>query len=315
MRAITMRRFGGPEVLELTEVPDPQARAGHLLVDVTRAGVNYADVHVRGNTYLAPISLPYIPGNEIVGITADGRRIAALTIGGGYAEKAVVHRRVAWDIPDDVTDDQAAALALQGNTAWHLLFTAAQLTSGQSVVIPAAAGGVGCIAVQLAKQIGAKVIALASTEAKRRLAMDLGADAALDSSTTVGLTERILDAAGGPVHAALEMTGGPTLQATLAAVAPRGRLAVYGYASGESGTVPTQLLMQKSISVSGFWLPHLYSDRNALPMSMKALTAAVRSGDLRPVIGGAYPLAQAAQAHRDLAARTQTGKLVLTTAP
>jgi NADPH2:quinone reductase len=315
MRAITMRQFGGPEVLELAEVPDPQPRAGHLLVNVTRAGVNYADVHVRENTYLAPVELPYIPGNEVVGTTQDGRRVVALTRGGGYAEKAVVRSRVAWDVPDDITDEQAAVLALQGNTAWHLLFTVAQLTSGQSVLIPAAAGGVGSLAVQLAKQVGAKVVALASTEAKRQLAKELGADAVLDSSTTDGLTERILDAAGGPVHAALEMTGGQTLRATLAAVAPRGRLAVYGYASGETCDVPARMLMEKSITVSGFWLPHLYADRNALPMSMRALTAAVRSGDLRPLIGASYPLAEAAQAHRDLAARTQTGKLVLATAP
>jgi NADPH2:quinone reductase len=315
MRAITMRQFGGPEVLELAEVPDPEPRAGHLLVNVTRAGVNYADVHVRENTYLAPVELPYIPGNEVVGTTQDGRRVVALTRGGGYAERALVHRRVAWDVPDDITDEQAAVLALQGNTAWHLLFTVAQLTSGQSVLIPAAAGGVGSLAVQLAKQVGAKVVALASTEARRQLAKELGADAVLDSSTTDGLTERILDAAGGPVHAALEMTGGQTLRATLAAVAPRGRLAVYGYASGETCDVPARMLMEKSITVSGFWLPHLYADRNALPMSMRALTAAVRSGDLRPLIGASYPLAEAAQAHRDLAARTQTGKLVLATAP
>ncbi|MFI9100888.1 zinc-binding alcohol dehydrogenase family protein [Streptomyces fildesensis] len=311
MRAVLMRRFGGPEVLEIAEVPEPQPRRGHLLVDVTRAGVNYADLHARGDTYLAPVALPYIPGNEIVGTTEDGRRVAALTQGGGYAEKALAHSLVSWHIPDDVTDDQAAALALQGNSAWHLLFTAARLTSGERVVIPAAAGGLGSLAVQLAQRAGAKVIALASSDEKRRTALSLGADAVVDSSTADGLTERILEAAGGPVQVALEMTGGATFHATLAAVAPRGRLVVYGYASGEHATAPTALLMEKSITVTGFWLPHLYTERNALPTSMNALFSAVGSGELRPLVGEVLPLAEAARAHESLAARTSTGKILL----
>lgn len=313
MRAIVMREFGGPEVLQLADIPEPEAKAGHVLVNVARAGVNYADVHVRGDSYLAPVDLPYIPGNEVMGTTSDGRRVVALTRGGGYAEKALVHRRVTWEVPDDVTDEQAVALALQGNSAWHLLFTAAQLTSGQSVVVPAAAGGVGSIAVQLAKRAGARVIALASTEDKRRIALDLGADVVVDSSGG-DLTDRILEAAGGPVHVALEMTGGDTFHQTLAAVAPRGHVAVYGYASGELADVSTRTLMEKSITLSGFWLPHLYTDRSALPTSMRALFAAVSSGDLRPVIGKTYGLGDAGSAHYDLAARSESGKLSLDTA-
>ncbi|MDB4898039.1 MAG: alcohol dehydrogenase [Firmicutes bacterium] len=313
MRAIVMQEFGGPEVLQLNDVPEPEPRAAHIRVNVTRAGVNYADVHARQDTYLAPVALPYIPGNEVVGTADDGRRVAALTQGGGYAEKTFVHRRVAWDIPDDVTDEQAVALALQGNSAWHLLFTTAQVTSGETVVIPAAGGGVGSIAVQLAKSEGAKVVALASTEEKRRLAQDLGADAVVDSSTTDGLTERIREAAGGRVHAALEMTGGETFHQILAALDPRGRMAVYGFASGDLAQVPVHALLAKSITVSGLWLPHLYADRTALPTSMEALFAAVSSGKLRPVSGGTYPLGEASRAHRDLASRTHMGKLCLDT--
>jgi NADPH2:quinone reductase len=312
VRAVVMREFGGPEVLRIDDVPEPEAKAGHVLVDVVRAGVNYADVHVRGDSYLAPVTLPYTPGNEVLGITGDGRRVVALIRGGGYAERALVHRRIMWEVPDDVTDEQATALALQGNSAWHLLFTVAQLAAGQSVVIPAAAGGLGSIAVQLAKGAGAKVIALASTEDKRKTALELGADAAVDS-TGDELTDRILEAAGGPVHVALEMTGGDTFHRTLAAVAPRGRVAVYGYASGELAEAPTRTLMEKSITLSGFWLPHLYTDRSALPMSMSALFSAVGSGDLRPVIGKTYALGDACTAHQDLAARAETGKLSLDT--
>ncbi|MFF5962713.1 zinc-binding alcohol dehydrogenase family protein [Streptomyces collinus] len=270
-------------------------------------------MHVRGDTYLAPVTLPYIPGNEVVGRTAEGKRFVGLTQGGGYAEQAHVHRRTSWEVPDGVSDEQAVALCLQGNSAYHLLHTVAGVQEGQTVVIPAAAGGLGSIAVQLAKAIGAKVIALASSKEKRQLAEELGADAVVDS-TSENLTEEIKEAAGGPVQVALEMTGGRTFHSIVAALAPRGRLAVYGYASGEMTDVPTKMLMERSITVSGFWLPSLYSDRNALPTSMNALFDAVRAGSLRTVLGQVYPLSEASAAHAALAARTHTGKLSLDTA-
>ncbi|MFG2140534.1 zinc-binding alcohol dehydrogenase family protein [Streptomyces sp. NPDC048650] len=310
MRAIVMREFGGPDVLRLEDVPEPGPRGGHALVDVTLAGINYADVHVRGDTYLVPVDLPYVPGNEVVGTVDGGRRVVGLCRGGGYAERALLHRRVTWDVPDAVTDEQAVALALQGNSAWHLLFTSLRITEGESVVVPAAAGGVGSLAVQLAAHAGAKVIALAGSEAKRKLAAELGAHAVVDS-TAEDLTERILAAAGGPVEAALDMTGGATFARTLAAVAPRGRMAVYGFAGGELTNVATRALMERSLTLSGFWLPQLYADRTALPTSMRALFGAVADGRLQPLAGGTYALGEAAQAHHDLAARTPTGKLAL----
>ncbi|WP_274916253.1 quinone oxidoreductase family protein [Streptomyces sp. WZ-12] len=310
MRAIVMREFGGPDVLRMEDVPEPEPRAGHACVEVALAGVNYADVHVRGDTYLAPVELPYTPGNEVVGTVDGGRRVVGLTRGGGYAERALLHRRVTWDVPDAVSDEQAVALALQGNSAWHLLFTALRLAAGETVVVPAAAGGVGTLAVQLAARAGAKVVALAGSPAKRQLALDLGAHAVVDS-TAEDLTECILEAAGGPVETALEMTGGATFARTLAAVAPRGRLAVYGFAGGELASVSTRELMERSITVSGFWLPQLYADRTALPTSMRALFDAVADGSLRTLIGATYALGEAAQAHHDLAARTPTGKLAL----
>lgn len=310
-----MQEFGGPEVLKLEEVPDPKPRRTEVLLDVTRAGVNYADIHVRGNTYLAPVELPYIPGNEVVGTDPDGRRVVALTRGGGYAEKVAVRRGLHWEIPDGISDQQAVPLALQGNSAWHLLFTVGRLTEGEKVVIPAAAGGVGSLAVQLAAQVGATVIALASTEAKRQLALDLGASAVVDSSTEEGLAERIKEAAGGPVHAALEMTGGSTLHQTVAALAPRGRLAVYGFASGELTDISVHTLLQNSITMAGFWLPHLYAAERGtlLARSIKGLFAAVINGSLKVIEGGTYPLADAADAHRSLASRSVTGKISLDT--
>ncbi|MBL1089069.1 MULTISPECIES: zinc-binding dehydrogenase [Streptomyces] len=310
MRAIVMREFGGPDVLRLEDVPEPAPRGGHSLVQVTLAGVNYADVHVRGDSYLAPVELPYIPGNEVVGTADGGRRVVGLCRGGGYAERTLLHRRVTWDVPDAVSDEQAVALALQGNSAWHLLFTVLRITKGETLVVPAAAGGVGSLAVQLAAHAGARVIGLAGSSEKRELAAGLGAEAVIDSHAD-DLTERILDAAGGPVDAALEMTGGATFTRTLAAVAPRGRLAVYGFAGGDLANVPTRDLMERSLTVSGFWLPQLYADRTALPTSMRALFDAVADGSLKPLTCAAYPLGEAARAHHDLAARTPTGKLAL----
>ncbi|MGW7521822.1 quinone oxidoreductase family protein, partial [Streptomyces sp. NPDC054796] len=290
-----------------------EPRGAHHLLQVGRAGVNYADVHVRENSYLAPVTLPYTPGNEVVGRTADGQRFVGLTQGGGYAEQAHVHRRTSWKVPDDVTDEQAVALCLQGNSAYHLLHTVAAVQEGQTVVIPAAAGGLGSIAVQLAKGIGAKVIAVASTEGKRQLAQELGADAVVDS-TSETLAEDIKEAAGGPVQVALEMTGGPTFHSVIAALAPHGRLAVYGYASGRAADVSTKVLMEQSITVSGFWLPTLFRDPKALPASMNALFDAVRAGLLRPILGHVYPMSETPAAHAALAARTHTGKLLLDTA-
>ncbi|MFC5646599.1 quinone oxidoreductase family protein [Kitasatospora cinereorecta] len=311
MRAIAVRQFGGPEVLELCDMPEPEVRPGRLKLRTRLAGVNYADVHLREGTYPAPMPAPFIPGNEVLGITEDGRRFVALSRGGGYAETTVVHRKLAFEVPDDVADQDAIALTLQGNTAHHLLFTDLRLTAEDTLLVPAAAGGVGSLAVQLAKHIGAKVVAMAGTEAKRQLAIELGADAVVDSSTTENLTERIIDAAGGHVSAALEMTGGDVLHSTLAALTPRGRLSVFGAVTGVEGLVPITDLLAGSKSVTGFWLPNLYPSRTHLNDSMSALFAAVAEGWLKPLNGPVYKLGQARQAHHDLAARLTTGKVVL----
>ncbi|MFF3017129.1 zinc-binding alcohol dehydrogenase family protein [Streptomyces sp. NPDC057939] len=311
MRATVMTQAGGPEVLREMEVPDPQAIAGHHVVTVSRSGVNYADVHVRQGDYLARVEYPVIPGNEVVGTLPDGRRVVGLCQGGGYAEKTLVRRLLTWDVPDEITDDQAVALTLQGQSAWHLLHSVIRITKGDSVLVPAAAGGVGSLAVQLAKLAGARVIALAGGADKADLVRDLGADAVLDTTVGGDLAARILEANEGPVSAALEMVGGSVFDATLAALAPRGRMAVYGCVSGDRRSPSITDLMQKSQSVSGFWLPNLYGVRYALRDSMAALFEATGRGDLRPVIGPCYNSAEASKAHADLEARVTTGKVTI----
>lgn len=313
MRAITMTEFGGPEVLKFSEVPDPVQRGSRIVLDITRCGVNFADLHVVGDSYLKSVPLPYIPGNEVVGVAQDGRRMVALTQGGGYAEKIAVSKLTAWEVPDAVTDEQAVSIPLQGNSAFHLLYTVARLEKDETILIPAAAGGVGSIAVQLAAQSGAKVIAMASTEEKRQLALDLGAHATVDSSTHEDLAARVTEAAGGKVNVALEMTGGKVLQETIQTLAPRGRLVLYGFASGDLESIPVHTLLQSSITASGFWLPNLYASRGTLELSTKQLFAYVANGHLRLISGGSFPLEQAADAHRLLASREASGKISLVT--
>ncbi|HVE62762.1 MAG TPA: zinc-binding dehydrogenase [Mycobacteriales bacterium] len=313
MRAIQITEFGGPEVLTVADLPDPVPLDGQLAIEVSRAGINYADTHQAENSYLAPQELPLVPGAEVVGRTSDGRRVVALVQGGGYAEKAVAWPMLAFDVPDVVSDGDALALVLQGLTAWHLLRTSARLSSGESVVVVAAAGGVGSLAVQLARAWGAgRVIATASSEEKRALAIDLGADVAVDPDGP-DLKAALAEANGGKkVDIVLEMTGGPVFDASLAALAPFGRLVTYGMA-GRVPPAPVDAgqLIGRSRAVVGFWLAHCMTRPSMMNAPMTELLTMVADGSLRPVLGGEYALADARQAHEDLRARRTTGKLVL----
>src|SRR3954469_9935971 len=209
MRAIQITEFGGPEVLRLTEVDEPQPRDGRVLIDVTAAGVNYADTHQADDSYLTATELPIVPGTEVAGTTPDGDRVVAMLDDGGYAERALARPQLVFPIPDGISDGQALALAAQGATAWHILRTSARLQEGESVVVHAGAGGVGSLAVQLARHWGAgRVIASASSEDKRALTLELGADAAIDSGAS-DLKGAIQEANGGrKVDVVLEMMGG-----------------------------------------------------------------------------------------------------------
>jgi NADPH:quinone reductase len=314
MRAIQITEFGGPEVLVLRELDDPAVPEGFELIDVSAAGVNYADTHQAENSYLAPAELPLIPGGEVVGRTADGRRVVALLGGGGYAEKAAAHPVAMWEVPDGVSDAQALALVLQGTTAWHMLRTSAQLREGESVVVHAAAGGVGTLAIQLAKRFGAgRVIGVASTEEKRELATRLGADAVVDANAE-DLTATLKEANGGQgVDVVLEMVGGRTFEQSLSALAPFGRVIHFGQAAREGAPkVDPGYLMGTSRGVLGFWLVHVLRRPELMTAAMEDMFAAVLAGELEPIVGGSYPLEEARRAHEDIRSRGTTGKLVLT---
>ena len=214
MRAVQITRFGGPEVLDVVDLPDPIPGEGEQLYEVSSAGVNFADTHQTENSYLAPQELPLIPGTEFVGRTDGGPRVVGLTDGGGYAQRVVAHPRMTWPVPDGISDEQALALVVQGATAWHMLRTCSHLQPGESVVVVAGAGGVGSLAIQLAKHWSAgRVIATASSPDKRALTEELGADASVDPALADGdpkqFTAALREANGGHrVDIVLEMTGG-----------------------------------------------------------------------------------------------------------
>ena len=324
MRAIQMTQFGGPEVLRLADVPEPQPGPGEALIRVTRAGLNFADTHTRANEYVRRATLPLVPGGEVAGTLEEtGERVVALVGEGGYAEYATAPREQIFPIPDGVVDGTALALVIQGTTAWHLLRTAGRLAEGESVVVHSAAGGVGSLATQLAVAFGAgRVIATASSEERRDLARALGADAAIDPDAE-GLTERLLEANGGcELDLVLDSYGGAVFDASIKALAPFGRIVVNGISTREQNEVRTGSLLRHSRSVIGFWLFHTLERpaeagterRPTLPSFAGALADLFErtlAGELRPVVGQTYPLEQAPQAQIDLRSRRTTGKLLL----
>lgn len=332
MRAVQLKEFGGPEVLQVAELPIPEPGPGEVLIRVARAGLNFGDTHQRRNQYIAKHDLPVVLGGEVAGTVeraggdfAEGERVIALLRTGGYAEYAVAPAARIFRIPDGVSDDDALALLIQGLTAWHLWRTSAHLAEGESVVIHSAAGGVGSLLTQLAKPMGAgRVIATAGSEERRAEAIELGADVAVAPGTDGAdagerrdphagpLTGRLIAANGGrPVDIVLDAAGGAVFAQSLAALAPFGRIVAYGNSTREKVPVTNGELLKESRAVVGFWLMHLLDRRDMLEQPLADLFARAARVELRPRVGGTYPLADAARAHEDLEARRTTGKLTL----
>jgi NADPH:quinone reductase len=341
MRAVQLKEFGGPEVLQVAELPVPEPGPGELLIRVARAGLNFGDTHQRRNQYIAKHELPLVLGGEVAGTVERGagdfaasERVIALLRKGGYAEYAVAPAARTFRIPDGVSDDDALALLIQGLTAWHLWRTSARLAEGESVVVHSAAGGVGSLLTQLAKPMGAgRVIATAGSAERRAEALELGADVAIDPITATGrpgpgaqagadgdarrdaegpLTTALIEANdGNPVDVVLDAAGGAVFAQSLAALAPFGRIVAYGNSTREKVAVTNGELLKESRAVVGFWLMHLLDRRDMLEQPLADLFARTARGELRPRLGGAYPLADAARAHEDLEARRTTGKLTL----
>ena len=312
MRAIQITEFGGPEVLELVDIPKPVAGPGELLVRISRTGVNFADTHATRDDYLARQSLPLIPGAELVGTTEDGRRVAAIVPDGAYAEYICVPESSLVPVPDEVDDEQAAGLLIQGLTADAILRISAGIKPGESVAVNAAAGGTGSLALQIARSIGVgRLIAMASSPEKRELTVELGADIAVDSRSGSLKEDLIAANEGRLVDVILEMAGGEAFEQCLSALAPFGRLVTFGIASSEENRVRTGSLMRHSRAVIGFWITHLLARPDLVKPGLERVLGAAADGQLRTVTGGTYPLEEAAEVHRALAARRTIGKILL----
>jgi NADPH2:quinone reductase len=321
MRAIQMTEFGGPEVMKLVELPTPEPVAGEVLIRVSRAGINFADTHTRTNSYVRKATLPLVPGGEVAGVVVsapagselrEGQRVIALTGTGGYAEYATAPHELAFPIPEEIDDDTALAILIQGLTAWHLYRSAARVAEGESVVVHSAAGGVGSLAVQLGHPLGAGcVVAVASSEEKRQLALELGADVAIDSEPE-GLTERLIDANDGrELDVVFDMAGGETFERSYRALAHFGRIVVCGIASQEPNEVRTGSLLRHSRSVVGFYLFHCVERPSMLADALYDLFDRAARKQLHVVVGATYSLGNAPQSHIDLRERRTTGKLLL----
>lgn len=311
MKAIQIEEFGGPEVMNLVELPDPVPGPGEVLVRVNRVGVNFSDTHITNDQYVARQRLPLIPGIELVGVTGEGQRVAAVVPNGAYAEQIAIAESALVPIPDEIDDDQAAAILIGGVTAETVLRVTGRLVPGETVVIGAAAGGTGSLAVQLARSLGAgRIIGLASGEDKQELILELGADAAVDSRSE-DLGPEVTEAADGPVDLILEMAGGDSFDQLLGTLGPFGRMVVVGIASRQQNAVRTGRLLKNSLTVSGFWLMHLLARPELARDSIDRVFGATARGDFKAVAGGTYGLSEARRVHQDLAGRNTTGKLLL----
>ena len=273
--------------------------------------MNFGDTHQREGQYVAERNVPFVLGGEVAG-TSGGERVVALLDTGGYAEYAVAPSERVFPIPDGLGDDAALALLVQGLTAWHLFRTSAKLAEGESVVIHSAAGGIGGLATQLAKPMGAgRVIVTAGSEERRARALDLGADVAVDPATD-DLTGALVEANGGKqVDVVLETAGGRVFEASLQALAPFGRLVAYGNSTREKIRVSNAALLKTSRAVVGFWLYHCLERREMIEPALADLFERAARGELIPQIGETYPMSDVRRAHEDLAGRRTTGKLLL----
>jgi NADPH2:quinone reductase len=320
MRAVRVSRTGGPEVLEPSEVPDPQPGDGELLVAVEAAGVNFIDVYRRSGLYSVP--LPSIPGSELAGTVlaagpgvegfAPGDRVASSDASGAYAERAIVPAARAVPVPDGVTFEQAAAVLLQGLTAHYLVNDTFPLHRGQRCVVHAAAGGVGLLLVQLARRIGAEVFATVGSAAKADAARSAGADHVIVTADQDFAAE--IEAIAGPhaVDVVYDGVGRDTFDRGLDVLRPRGMMVTFGNASGPVDPVSPLVLMNKgSLFLTRPTLGHYVATTAELCERAAAVFDLVVGGDLSVHIGTRLPLDQAAEAHRLLEVRRTSGKVLL----
>jgi NADPH2:quinone reductase len=321
MKAIVFAQTGGPEVLQLADVPKPDVRPGMALIKVHAIGVNFADTRFRQGTYVAKPKLPDTPGMEAAGVIeavgegvsglAVGQRVAAFTVK-SYAEYCQAPAPMILPLPDFVSFEEGAAFPIQVLTAYHMLHTVDSVGPGKTVLVHSAAGGVGLVAVQLAKVAGARVFGTVSSDAKKALVTERGADAVINYTTEKFGDEVLTLTDGKGVDLILDAVGKPTFEEGLRCLGMLGHLILYGRAGGPTDPLNVATLSAKSQKVSGFMVPTITRNfpEKTRESAARCFTL-MREGKLTLHIGKTFPLAQAAEAHRYLESRQSTGKLIL----
>jgi NADPH2:quinone reductase len=320
MKAIQVQKTGGPEVLTLVDLPVPKAKSNEAVVKIAASGVNFIDVYFREGRY--PATTPFTDGQEAAGTVTEvgsdvksvkvGDRVAYSNVMGTYAEYAAVPADRLVRVPDKITDQQAAAAMLQGMTAHYLINTTYPLKKGETALIHAAAGGVGLLLVQMAKNIGAHVIGTVGTEEKAKLAREAGADEVIVYATQDFEAETKRLTGGRGVHVVYDGVGKSTFEKGLNVLRPRGYMVLFGGASGPVPPFDPIVLSQKgSLFVTRPSLIHYVALREELEQRSGDVFAMIAAGKLKLRISQTYKLEEVQQAHRDLEGRKTTGKILL----
>lgn len=323
MKQIIVNEFGGPEKLILHDAEVPSAGDGQIVIKVEASGVNFSDAMQRRNQYVFPVSLPYLPGFEVAGIVTEiGKGVENISVGdwvvamlpggGGYAQYAVTASYLAAVLPPTISAQESLALQVQGLTAYLMLKDGAKLQAGQTVLIHAAAGGVGTLQVQIAKQMGAsKIIATASTAEKLAIAKSLGADE-LINYTESDWVQKVKDSTGGRgVDLIVDSVGGEILQNSISCLAPFGRLISFGNPTGGSTSIEAFTLVNDNLILQGFGLASYFEKPDLMQEAYQYLYSQAATGKLKVHVGQSFPLKDAAEAHRQMENRQTTGKTVL----
>ncbi|GGZ73088.1 NADPH:quinone oxidoreductase family protein [Paraglaciecola chathamensis] len=322
MKAIVCNAFGPVEELEYKDVPDPQAGKGQVVVEIKACGVNFPDGLIVQGLYQMKPEVPFIPGNEVAGVISEigegvphlkvGQRVIALCMLGGYAEKVSCAATHVMPLPDEISFDEAAGLVTAHATAHHGLKQRANIQPGETLLVTGAAGGTGLAAVQIGKQMGAKVIAVCSTQEKLDMAKDNGADILINYSE-VDLKTAIKEATNGKgVDVVYECVGGDTFHACSRSMAWNGRLLVVGFAGGTIPEFPVNLSLVKGYSVVGvFWGSFTQHQPQDFALNMKELLTWYVQGKVKVVVDQALPLAQAKDALNKVMGREVKGKMSL----
>jgi NADPH2:quinone reductase len=318
MNAIQISQAGGPDVLKIRDIERPLLNSDQALIDVTIAGVNFIDIYHRSGKY--QINLPFIPGVEGVGTIAElgsnsptdlkvGMRVGWVMASGGYAESAAIPAKTLIPIPEDVKDEDAVALLLQGMTAHYLTRNTYEIKPGDTAVVHSGAGGVGLLLTRYIKSLGGRVIATASTEEKRAIAIAAGAELAIGYE---GFSKAVKDFTNGlGANVIYDGVGKDTFDEGLKALSRRGIFAVFGAASGQVAPIEIMKISAGSIFLTRPTLADYVAERSELLWRANEVFEAYRRGQMQVAIGGRYPLADAASAHRELESRRTTGKLIL----